>query len=133
MIRTYRREEVYMEALRLQRLSWKRRLEAPTAWYKKDTFDNSHLPSTLLDLGYRMRIYDKLLTFIKPAYLIRDGSGAFGAVLTFNEALHLVLAPEILNSNYKDYATSDFSPDRQVDLGRYKYLNEVFVIEIMDK
>lgn len=123
-VKTYRLEEVYIEALRLHKLSWKRRLEGKNSWYKKDTFDDSHLPANLYDGDYRTKIYDKLLTFINPMYILRDGSGRFGAHLTFNEALHLLLAPEFLNINYCQH--------EEVDLGNYNLMTNTFVIQIME-
>jgi len=126
MIKTFRLEEVYIEALRLHKLSWKNRLEGRNPWYKKDTFDDSHLPSDLWNTDVRARIYDKLLCFVQPQYRLRNGSGTFCAVLNFNEALHLLLAPEFLNINYK------ISPKIEVDLGKYCLLSEVFKIQIIE-
>lgn len=128
----FRREEVYIEALRLHKVSHTRRMQGKRPWYKKDVFDDSHLPKDLWDMDYRRDIHEKLLRFVHPKNLARDGSGTFHTVLNFRDALALVLAPEILNSHYfaADYA--NLSLHTQVDLGRYKLMSYVFIIEIIE-
>lgn len=115
--------EVYMEALRLHKLSWQRRIEGKRPWYKKDVFDDSHLPKEILTMDYVEKVHDKLLCFIQPKFRIRDSSGTFGAVLSFNEALSLLLNT-LRNIHYVQ--------GEQVDLANYKLMAETFRIEIIE-
>lgn len=117
--------EVYMEALRLHKLSWQKRIEGKRPWYKKDVFDDSHLPKNLWDTDYRYSIYDKLIKFIDPMFLLRDSSGHFAAVLNSKEALNLLLAPDLLNSHYKDGS--------EVNLAKYNVGAYTFKIQIIDE
>jgi hypothetical protein len=124
-LETIELHEVYTEALRLHKLSWKKHVEGKKVWYRKDVFEASHLPDTLWSTDIRLKIYDKLRRFERPMFIIRDNSGAFGAVLNFNEALNLILNPDFLNVNYKDGS--------EVDLAKYRYGANIFRIQIINE
>ncbi len=116
--------EVYMKALSLHKLSWKRRQEGKRPWFRKDEFDDSHLPFDLFDADTTIQIYEKLDMFVRPSMQLRDGSDRFSAVLTFREALILVMNGAILNVNYPEGS--------EVDLTNLMVMGNTFRIEIIE-
>lgn len=120
MIENNRLAHVYKRALELHKISWQRRQEGKAKWFwQKDTFDDSHLHESWLDPDNWDKINKKINSCIRYDNM---ENGKFKVVLTFDEALTLLLKPNYDNINYKQ--------SFDIDLENYLLSAEIFKIKV---